>query len=89
MDTPNQCGIRWLVTGSVLAAIGVGLGAFGVIDQATCCLNVIDFDVHKGNTAVLRKVVRGMNITAGDPTKSLRHSGDMEALARHLMSFAE
>lgn len=67
---------------------GLGLGAFGVIDQATCCLNVIDFDVDKENATVLRKVVRGMNITAGDPTKSRRHSGDMEALARHLMSFS-
>ena len=66
---------------------GLGLNAFGLIDQATCCLNVIDFDVDRNSSAVLRKVVRGMNITAGDPTKSRRHSGDMEALARYLMSF--
>jgi probable phosphoglycerate mutase len=66
---------------------GLGLNAFGVFDQATCCLNVIDFDVETERGGVLRKVVRGMNITAADPTKMSRHSGDMEALARYLMSF--
>lgn len=64
---------------------GLGLGAFGVVDQATCCLNVIDvdFDVAKGQ--VVRKIVRGMNITAGDPAKARRHSSDMEALAGYLL----
>ena len=66
---------------------GMGLTAFGVVDQATCCLNVIDFDVDRENGSVLRKIVRGMNITANDPTKSLRHSGDMELLARYLAQF--
>lgn len=66
----------------------LGLGAFGVVDQATCCLNVIDidFDAEQGN--VVRKVVRGMNITAADPAKVDRHSGDMEALARYLAKFS-
>lgn len=64
-------------------ATGLGLGAFGVVDQATCCLNIIDFDVDR-DRRVLRKVVRGLNITAHDPTKAGRHSGDMEALARYL-----
>lgn len=66
---------------------GLGLGAFGVVDQATCCLNVIDFDID-ADGRVLRKVVRGLNITAHDPTKATRHSGDMEALARYLMKFS-
>jgi probable phosphoglycerate mutase len=66
---------------------GLGLGAFGVIDQATCCLNVIDIDCDADGGDVVRKVVRGMNITAGDPAKADRHSGDMEALARYLMTF--
>ena len=64
---------------------GLELKAFGVIDQATCCLNVIDFDVDGANGRVLRKVIRGMNITACDPVKSDRPAGDMEALARRLM----
>ena len=66
---------------------GLGLNGFGVFDQATCCLNVIDFDMHEDNRRVVRKVLRGTNITAVDPTKKSRHSGDMEALARYLMSF--
>ena len=66
---------------------GLGLDAFGVFDQATCCLNVIDFDVDRETAVVVRKVLRGMNITAADPTKKGRHAGDMEALARYLMSF--
>jgi hypothetical protein len=36
---------------------------------------------------MLRKVVRGMNITAVDPTKHRRHGGDLEAMARFLMGF--
>ena len=66
---------------------GLELGAFGVVDQATCCLNIIDFDVD-GDRGIVRKVVRGMNITATDPAKAGRHSGDMEALARYLMKFS-
>ena len=69
-------------------ATGLGLSAFGVIDQATCCLNVIDFDIDANDRRLLRKSVRGMNITVDDPAKGQRHSGDMESLARHLMSFA-
>ena len=65
---------------------GLELAAFGVVDQATCCLNIIDFDID-GEGGVVRKVVRGMNITAQDPAKAGRHSGDMEALARYLMKF--
>lgn len=66
----------------------LGLGAFGVVDQATCCLNIIDIDFDADQGDVVRKVVRGMNITATDPAKADRHSGDMEALARYLEKFA-
>ena len=69
-------------------ASGLGLSAFGVIDQATCCLNVLDFDVDANDGQLLRKTIRGMNITADDPAKGRRHSGDMESLARTLMRFA-
>jgi len=90
---PGWHNIALFAHGGTNAAIlgwvtGLGLRAFGVVDQATCCLNVIDFDVDAKSSTVLRKVVRGMNITASDPTKSQRHSGDMEALARHLMKFS-
>ncbi len=52
-------------------ATGVGLAAFGLLDQSTCCLNVIDFDVDESGQ-LLRKTVRGMNITAYDPVMHRR-----------------
>jgi broad specificity phosphatase PhoE len=59
---------------------GLGCAAFGTFDQATCCLNVIDIDVSESGQ-ILRKTVRAMNVTADDPAKGSRHSGDMETLA--------
>lgn len=67
-------------------ATGVGLGAFGLLDQATCCLNIVDFDQGESGT-VIRKTVRGMNITAYDPVKHGRDAGDMELMARHLLGW--
>ncbi len=63
---------------------GLELAAFGVLDQATCCLNVIDFDTETSGR-ILRKTVRAMNVTADDPVKGKRHSGDMETLAYWLL----
>jgi hypothetical protein len=34
---------------------------------------------------ILRKTVRAMNVTAYDPVKGNRHSGDMETLAYWLL----
>lgn len=59
---------------------GLGLAGFGLIDQATCCLNIIDFDVADSGE-VRRKVLRVLNVTAHDPALRHRHSGDMESLA--------
>lgn len=67
---------------------GVGLQAFGLLDQSTCCLNIIDFDVDEGGN-LLRKTVRGMNITADDPLMRERHSGDMEMLARRILKWRQ
>ncbi len=63
---------------------GLELSAFGILDQATCCLNVIDFDMDDSGQ-ILRKTVRAMNVTAYDPVKGNRHSGDMETLAYWLL----
>ena len=63
---------------------GLKLSAFGILDQATCCLNVIDFDMDESGQ-ILRKTVRAMNVTADDPVKGNRHSGDMETLAYWLL----
>lgn len=60
---------------------GTGLSAFGLLDQETCCLNIIDFDVSPESGLVIRKTLRAMNVTADDPVKSGRHAGDMEMLA--------
>ena len=65
-------------------ATGVGLQAFGLLDQATCCLNVVDFDIDDSGT-LLRKIVRGMNITVYDPLKHRREAGDMELMAKRLL----
>jgi probable phosphoglycerate mutase len=65
-------------------ATGVGLQAFGLLDQATCCLNIIDFDFDDSGK-VIRKTVRGMNITADDPVKHRRDAGDMELMAHRLL----
>ncbi len=64
---------------------GIGLRAFGMFDQATCCLNVIDIDVSSCGD-IVRKSIRGTNITAHDPTKSGRHTSDMEAMAGWLQT---
>lgn len=64
---------------------GLGLSAFGVIDQATCCVNVLDFDFNANDNRLLRKVVRAMNVTVDDPAKSGRHSSGMESLARRML----
>ncbi len=69
-------------------ATGVGLQAFGLLDQSTCCLNVIDFDFDTDGV-LLRKTVRGMNITADDPVMHRREAGDMELLARRLLKWRE
>jgi len=67
-------------------ATGVGLQAFGLLDQSMCCLNIIDFDFDDSGR-VIRKAVRGMNITADDPVMRRRHAGDMEILARRILKW--
>ena len=49
-----------------------------------CCLNIIDFDTDNSGS-VMRKIVRGMNITADDPVKHSRDAGDMETMARRIL----
>lgn len=65
-------------------ATGVGLEAFGLLDQSMCCLNIIDFDFDE-KSRLVRKTVRAMNITADDPVMRNRHAGDMEMLARRIL----
>lgn len=69
-------------------ATGVGLEAFGLLDQAMCCLNVLDFDFDDSGQLV-RKTVRAMNITADDPVMRHRDAGDMEMLARRILKWQD
>ena len=69
-------------------ATGVGLEAFGLLDQSMCCLNIIDFDIDRAGRLV-RKTVRAMNVTADDPVLLHRHAGDMEMLARQILKSRE
>ena len=92
-DNPDWYNLAIFAHGGTNAAIlgwttGLGLSAFGTVDQATCCLNVLDFDFDAANQRLVRKIVRAMNITADDPAKSGRHSSGMESLARRLMKFS-
>lgn len=63
---------------------GAGLKAFGAFEQDSCCLNVIDIDTCLDTRAVLRKILRGVNITAHDPAKQTRTLLSMEGLAKRL-----
>ena len=87
---PNWHNLAIFAHGGTNAAIlgwtlDLGLSAFGAVDQATCCLNVLDFDFDTIDQRLVRKTVRAMNVTADDPAKSGRHSSGMESLARRLL----
>ena len=69
-------------------ATGVGLEAFGLLDQSMCCLNIIDFDFNKA-AQLVRKTVRAMNISADDPVMRNRNAGDMEMLARRILKWQQ
>ena len=69
-------------------ATGVGLEAFGLLDQSMCCLNIIDFDFDEKRQLV-RKTVRAMNISADDPVMRNRHAGDMEMLAQRILKWQQ
>jgi len=51
-------------------------------------LNIVDFDTDEAGN-IVRKHLRGLNITADDPAKQHRHAGDMESLAVRLLRMQE
>lgn len=59
-----------------------GLKAFGAFEQDSCCVNVIDIDNCLETGAVLRRILRGVNITADDPIKRTRGLLTMEGLTK-------
>ncbi len=91
LDDPSWHNLAVFAHGGTNAAVlgwatGVGLEAFGLLDQSMCCLNVLDFDFDDSGR-LLRKTVRAMNITADDPVMRHRHAGDMEMLARRILKW--
>lgn len=59
-----------------------GLKAFGAFEQDSCCLNVIDVDNCLDTGAVIRRVLRAVNVTADDPIKQTRQLMTMEGYAK-------
>jgi probable phosphoglycerate mutase len=89
VSDPTWTNLLLIAHGGVNRAIlteitGSGLKAFGAFEQDSCCLNVIDIDTCLDTGAVLRKILRGVNITAHDPAKQTRTLLSMEGLAKRL-----
>ena len=61
------------------------LAAFGAFEQDSACLNLIDVDTCLDTGAVLRRVLRGVNITADDPFKKNRRLTSMEGMAKRFV----
>jgi probable phosphoglycerate mutase len=61
------------------------LAAFGAFEQDSACLNLIDVDTCLDSGAVLRRVLRGVNITADDPIKKTRRLLTMEGMTKRFM----
>jgi broad specificity phosphatase PhoE len=61
------------------------LKAFGAFEQDSACLNLIDVDTCLDTGAVLRRVLRGVNITAEDPVKKTRRLLTMEGMTKRFV----
>jgi probable phosphoglycerate mutase len=61
------------------------LKAFGAFEQDSACLNLIDVDTCLDTGAVLRRVLRGVNITAEDPIKKTRRLLTLEGMTKRFM----
>ena len=64
------------------------LAAFGAFEQDSACLNLIDVDTCLDTGAVLRRVLRGINITADDPIKKTRRLTTLEGMTKRFMDAA-
>lgn len=61
---------------------GGGLKNFGNFEQDSASLNIIDFDTCADTGRVLRKIIRGINITAHDPIKQTRRLTTLEGMTQ-------
>jgi probable phosphoglycerate mutase len=65
-------------------ALGMGLRAGAMIEQDTCCLNIIDVDTDPETGEIVRTLVRGLNVTTYDPTRQEDHLTTLETMANHV-----
>ncbi|MEQ1753658.1 MAG: histidine phosphatase family protein [Micropepsaceae bacterium] len=61
---------------------GGGLAAFGNFEQDSGCVNIIDFDTCADSGQIIRKIIRGINITAHDPIKLTRPLTTLEGMTQ-------
>jgi phosphoserine phosphatase len=66
----NRLLLSWALTGGRAAMVG--------LEQDTGCVNVVDFDVVDG--AIVRSLVRTVNVTPADPSKRARVATGMEEI---------
>lgn len=66
----NRLLLSWALTGSRTAMVG--------LEQDPGCVNIVDFDVADG--AITRALVRMVNITPAEPSKTARSATGMEDL---------
>jgi probable phosphoglycerate mutase len=90
LNEPDWTNLLLVAHGGVNRAIltdvtGAGLAAFGTFEQDSACLNVIDIDTCLDTGAVLRRIVRGINITAEDPVKRTRRLMTLEGMTKRFM----
>ena len=64
------------------------LSAFGAFEQDSACLNLIDVDTCLDTGAVLRRIIRGVNITAEDPLKKTRRLLTLEGMTKRFIEAA-
>ncbi|MDR3499198.1 MAG: histidine phosphatase family protein [Parvibaculum sp.] len=74
-------GINRLVIGW---AFDTGLATVPMIDQNTCCFNVIDVDTHPETGTVIRKLVRSLNTAVYDIPKEGNHLLSLEQIAMRM-----
>lgn len=90
LDDSNWSSLLLVAHGGVNRAIlshvlGSGLTSFGALEQDSCCLNIIDFDATPIAGTVLRRIIRGLNLTADDPVKLSRQLTTLEGAAQLLV----
>ncbi|WP_042691640.1 histidine phosphatase family protein [Azospirillum sp. B506] len=57
-------------------ACGAGLSALSAFEQDYGCINIIDVDVTEGR--ILRRLIRAVNLTPGNPAKTGLHHSSLE-----------